>query len=50
MIERACLRLTQHKRFAIAHPNFCYVKTSFMLGTLGEAVALSKTKTFGDIR
>jgi hypothetical protein len=29
-------RLTQHKRFAIAHPNFCFAKTSFMLGTLGD--------------
>ena len=27
-------RLTQHKRFAIAHPNFCFAKTSFMPGTL----------------
>ena len=27
-------RLTQHKRFAIAQPNICFAKTSFMLGTL----------------
>jgi len=28
-------RITQHKRFALwAHPNFCFAKTSFMLGTL----------------
>jgi hypothetical protein len=29
-------RLTQHKRFAIAHPNICLAKTFFMLGTLDE--------------
>jgi len=31
-------RLTQHKRFVPygTHPNFCFAKTSFMLGTLGE--------------
>ena len=27
-------RITQHKRFAYARPNFCFAKTSFMLGTL----------------
>ena len=29
-------RITQHKRFVPygTHPNFCYAKTSFMLGTL----------------
>jgi len=32
-------RLTQHKRFAIAYPNFCSAKTSFMLGTLSEMPA-----------
>ncbi|MBA7547733.1 hypothetical protein ES705_40169 [subsurface metagenome] len=30
------LPITQHKRFATAHPNFCEAKTSFMLGTLYE--------------
>ena len=29
--------ITQHKRFAYAHPNFCFAKTSFMLGTLYES-------------
>jgi len=30
------LHLTQHKRFVPygTYPNFCYAKTSFMLGTL----------------
>jgi len=30
------LRLTQHKRFMPdgTHPNFCFAKTSFMLGTV----------------
>jgi len=27
-------QITQHKRFAIAHPNFCFAETSFMLETL----------------
>jgi len=36
------LRLTQHKRFAIAHPNFCFAKTSFMLGTLYDIPSVSK--------
>ena len=27
-------RITQYKRFAYAHPNFCSAKTSFMPGTL----------------
>ena len=29
-------RITQHKRFVPygTHPNFCFAKTSFMLGTL----------------
>jgi hypothetical protein len=32
------LHITQHKRFVPngTHPNFCFAKTSFMLGTLGE--------------
>ncbi len=35
------LHITQHKRFALwAHPNFCFAKTSFMLGTLGEMADL----------
>jgi hypothetical protein len=31
-------RITQHKRFVPngTHPNFCFAKTSFMLGTLSE--------------
>jgi len=31
-------RLTQHKRFMPygTHPNFCFAKTSFILGTLGD--------------
>jgi len=31
-------RITQHKRFVLysTHPNFCFAKTSFMLGTLAE--------------
>ena len=30
--------ITQHKSFAFqAHPNFCFAKTSFMLGMLGES-------------
>jgi len=31
-------RITQHKRFVpySTHPNFCYAKTSFMLGTVQE--------------
>jgi len=36
MIESDQQRITQHKRFAIAHPNFCFAKTSFMLETLYE--------------
>lgn len=32
--KKSPLRLTQHKRFANAHSNFCFSKTSFMLGTL----------------
>ena len=33
-------RITQHKRFVPygTHPNFCYAKTSFMLGTLVASV------------
>jgi len=28
-------QITQHKRFALlAHPNFCFAKTSFMLESL----------------
>ena len=32
------LPITQHKSFVPdgTHPNFCFAKTSFMLGTLGE--------------
>ncbi len=31
-------RLTQHKRLALrVHPNFCFAKTSFMLGTLDNS-------------
>jgi hypothetical protein len=32
------VHITQHKRFAPygTHPNFCFAKTSFMLGTLCE--------------
>jgi len=31
-------RITHHKRFVPygTHPNFCFAKTSFMLGTLAE--------------
>jgi len=31
-------QITQHKRFVLysTHPNFCFAKTSFMLGTLAE--------------
>jgi hypothetical protein len=33
--EYTALHITQHKRFAFqALPNFCFAKTSFMLGTL----------------
>jgi len=32
--------ITQHKRFALrTNPNFCYAKTSFILGTLYEMSA-----------
>ncbi len=33
-------RITQHKSFVPngTQPNFCYAKTSFMLGTLSEIV------------
>jgi len=27
-------QITQHKKFAITHLNFCFAKTSFMLRTL----------------
>jgi len=40
MIRR--LHLTQHKRIIIAHPNFCFAKTSFMLGTLCEISSHAK--------
>jgi hypothetical protein len=35
------VRLTQHKRFVPCgtHLNFCFAKTSFMLGTLGAISA-----------
>lgn len=38
----ALLPITQHKRFVPygTHPNFCFAKTSFMLGTLHENSAL----------
>ncbi len=34
--EYTALHITQHKRFVPdgTHPNFCFAKTSFMLGTL----------------
>jgi len=37
-------RITQHKRFVPygTHPNFCYAKTSFMLGTLSEIARICK--------
>jgi len=35
-IKQNC-RLIQHKIFAITHPNFSFVKTSFMLETLDES-------------
>ena len=40
------LRLTQHKRFVPngTHPNFCFAKTSFMLGTLCEMPPHKKDK------
>jgi len=45
MIEEdwAQLHITQHKRFVPygTHPNFCFAKTSFMLGTLYE-IAIQK--------
>jgi len=36
MINGDQQRITQHKRFVLysTHPNFCFAKTSFMLGTL----------------
>jgi len=36
-------RITHYKRFAIAHPNFCFAKTSFVLEPLDE-IALKKKK------
>ena len=38
MEQYAQLHITQHKRFVpySTHPNFCFAKTSFMLGTLSE--------------
>ena len=35
--------ITQHKRFVPygTHPNFCFAKTSFMLGTLSEIAVLN---------
>ena len=38
MIKVEQQRITQHKRFVPygTHPNFCFTKTSFMLGTLSE--------------
>lgn len=37
MIKMVKRRITQPKRFAIrAHPNFCFAKTYFILGTLTE--------------
>jgi hypothetical protein len=40
------LPITQYKRFVRygTHPNFCYAKTSFMLGTLYEMVILRLKK------
>ncbi|PIU63822.1 MAG: hypothetical protein COS84_09195 [Armatimonadetes bacterium CG07_land_8_20_14_0_80_40_9] len=37
-------RITQHKRFVPSgtHPNFCFAKTSFMLGPLGEMLINQK--------
>ncbi len=32
-------RITQHKRFANAHPNFCFAKTSDTRQPLGEMLA-----------
>jgi len=39
-------QITQHKRFAIAHPNFCFAETSFMLETLGEIYGEEKWKRY----
>jgi len=38
IIDSTAQRITQHKRFVPygTHPNFCFAKPSFMLGTLGE--------------
>ena len=40
-------RLTQHKKFVPfgTHPNFCFAKTSFMLGTLGETAGCENLNT-----
>jgi hypothetical protein len=45
------LHITQHKRFVPygTHPNFCFAKTSFMLGTLGE-MPRYKQKRHGEER
>jgi len=32
----AAHRLTQHKSFAISHPNYCFAKNSFILESLAE--------------
>ena len=41
----ATLHITQHKRFALqAHPDFCFAKTSFMLGTLSEMANIEEVK------
>jgi len=39
-------QITQHKRFAIAHPNFCFAETSFMLESLGENTLYTKDNIF----
>jgi len=40
----ATLHITQHKRFVPygTHPNFCFAKTSFILGTLGDIVEMGR--------
>lgn len=44
----AALPVTQHKRFVPngTHPNFCFAKTSFMLGTLAEIAILKEEKGY----
>jgi len=44
-------RITQHKRFVPygTHPNFCFAKTSFMLGTLYETAVEKRNTANGSL-